>query len=215
MNDPRRLIGWLLLGLLSAVGLGGAILGISLAPKNASLDEAASNTLAAPNYSEVVTETTAQGSQSDYLVYQAPGRLGGYIQSGKKRTYVYVIGSVQYQSVSVAANASTKHLVFYQQASQPASVLDPAHNYLRYANQAKNVTKEGSTYTFVLHQKGQTGTFVYTVNGKYISSFNLTVQNASVHLVISQVGTSPPVKLPAGSKVIGLPSSGGGTGAAG
>ena len=214
MSDPRRLIGWLLLGLLSAVGLGGAILGISLAPKNATLDEAASNTLAAPNYSEVVTETTAQGSQTDYLVYQAPDRLGGYIQSGNKRTYVFVIGSVQYQSVSVAANASTKHLVFYRQASQPASVLDPAHNYLRYANQAKNVTKDGSTYTFVLHQKGQTGTFVYTVNGKYISSFSLTVQNASVHLVISQVGTSPPVKLPVGSKVVGLPSSGG-TGAAG
>jgi hypothetical protein len=215
MNEPRRLIGWLLLGLLTAVGVGGAILGIALAPDNLPLGEAATNTLAASNYTEVATERTAQGSQTDYLVYQAPDRLGGYIQSGTQRTYIYIIGSVQYQSVSVAANASTKHLVFYRQAAQPVTVDDPAHNYLRFANQAKHVTKDGSTYTFVLHQQKQTGTFVYTVNGRYISSFMLTVQNASVNLVISQVGTSPAVKLPAGSKVVGLPAAAGGTGGAG
>jgi predicted membrane-bound mannosyltransferase len=213
--ESRRLISWLLLGLLSAVGLGGAILGISLAPKNVPLDQAATNTLAAANYSEVVTENTAQGTQTDYLTYQAPDRLGGFIQSGNKRTYVYVIGSVQYQSVSVAANASTKNLVFYKQASQPASVVDPAHNYLRFASQAKNVTKNGNTYTFVLHQSGQTGNFSYTVNGSYVSSFGLTVQNASVHLVISQVGTSSPVNLPSGAKVVGAPPTSGSSGSAG
>ena len=207
MNDLRRLISWLLLGLVGVVGLGGAALGVSLAPSDVPLGQAASNTLAASNFSEVVTEVTAQGTQADGLVWHAPDRLGGSIDSGNKRTYVYVIGSVQYQSVSVAANGSTKHLVFYRQASQAASVLDPAHNYIRYASQAKNVTRDGSTYTFVLHQNGQTGTFVYTVNGSYISTFDLTVKNASVHLVISQVTTSPPVNLPAGSKVVGLPSS--------
>jgi hypothetical protein len=214
--NSRRLIPWLLLGLLTAVGLGGAILGISLAPRNVPLRQAASGTLSAPNYSEVITQTSAQGTQTDYLTYQAPDRLGGYIiQSGNKRTYVFVIGSVQYESVSASTNGSTKHLVFYQQASQPASVQDPAHNYLSYVKQAKNVTKDGSTYTFALHQKGQTGTFVYTVSGSYISSFNLSVTNASEHLVISQVGTSPPVKLPTGSTVVGAPSSSGGTGGAG
>ena len=51
------------------------------------------NTLGAANYTEVVKETTPQGKQTDYLVYQAPDRLGGYVQSGNKRTYVYVIGN--------------------------------------------------------------------------------------------------------------------------
>jgi hypothetical protein len=214
MNDPRRLISWLLLGLLTAVGVGGAILGIALAPRNVPLHEAATNTKAAANYSEVATEQTTRGSQTDYLVYQAPDRLGGYIQSGNQRTYIYIIGSVQYQSVSVKANASTQHLVFYRQAAQPVTVDDPAYNYLGFVDHATHVTQDGSTYTFVLHQGTQTGTFVYTVNGKYVSSFALTVPGASVHLVISQVGTSPPVKLPAGAKVIGIPASSG-TGAAG
>ena len=35
-------------------------------------------------------------------MYQAPDRLGGYIQSGNKRTYVYVIGKWEYQSLTMA-----------------------------------------------------------------------------------------------------------------
>ena len=68
------------------------MLGVAQSPNNVPLQEAVDNTLAAPNYSEVLTESTPQGKQTDYLVYQAPDRLGGYIQSGTKRTYVYVIG---------------------------------------------------------------------------------------------------------------------------
>ncbi len=78
------------------------------------------NTLIAPNYSEVLEERTNQGKQSDYLVFQAPDRLGGYIQSGNRRSYVYVIGSTEYQSLTVSAGTPTKKLTFYQQASQGA-----------------------------------------------------------------------------------------------
>jgi hypothetical protein len=215
MNDSRRLIGWLLLGLLGAVGLGGAILGIVLAPRNVPLDQAVTNTLGASSYSEVVTESLATGSQTDTLTYQAPDRLGGYIQNGTRRTYVVVIGSTEYQSVTAAATTPTSKLVFYKQAGQPVSSLDPAHSYLRYADQAKHVTKDGSTYTFVLHQSGQTGTFVYTVSGSSVTVFNLKVANSSVHLLISQVGSAPPVKLPAGAKVVGLPTSGSGSSSTG
>ena len=35
-----------------------------------------------------------------------------------------------------------------------------------------------------------------------MSEFTLNVATASVQLIISQVGTSPPVKLPAGAKVV-------------
>ena len=93
MSDIRRTISWLLLVLVAVVGLGGAVLGITGAPKDATLPVAASNTLAAPNYTETVTEKTPQGNQTDQLVWQAPNRLGGYIQSGNKRSYVYVLPS--------------------------------------------------------------------------------------------------------------------------
>jgi len=210
MMDLRQSIGWLLLVLLAVVGGGASVLGVSQAPKNVGLSQAMTNTLAASNYSEVVTEATAQGKQTDYLVFQSPDRLGGYVHSGNRRTYVYVLpsasGSEEYQSLTVAANASSKHIVFYRQPSESAATLDPAHNYLHYADQAKDVHQSGSSYTFHLTQGGQTGTFVFTVSGQYMSEVALTVKNASVHLVISQVGSSPPVALPAGSRVVTAPT---------
>lgn len=206
MNTGRNLISWLLLGLLTVLALGGAVLGIVQAPTNVPLQQAVTNTLGATSYSEVLTENTAQGKQTDYLVFQAPDRLGGYIQSGTKRTYVYVIGKFEYQSLTVANSASTDHLVFYRQISQGAKALDPANGYLPYAKQAKNVQKSGDTYTFTLAettaQGTQRGVFAYTVSGSYVSEFTLNVASASVQLLISQVGSSPPVELPAGAKVV-------------
>jgi hypothetical protein len=207
MKNLRGLIAWLLLALVAVVGAGAAALGVAQAPNNVPLSTAVVNTLGASNYSEVVSEATPQGTQTDYLVYQAPDNLGGYIQSGNKRTYVYVIGSKEYQSITVTASTPAKHLVFYEQPSQGAAALDPAHNYLRYAQQAKNAQQSGSTYTFSLSQGGQVGVFVFTVSGKYLSSMTLTVKTASVQLTISQVGTSPPVALPAGAKVVAAPAS--------
>ncbi len=206
----RNLIAWLLLALLVAVGAGAAVVGVNQAPTTTPLLNAVTNTLSAANYSEVLVENTQQGKQSDYLTFQAPDRLGGYIQSGNRRTYVYVIGSYQYQSLTVAAGPTPAHLVFYRQLSQGAVSLDPAHGYLPYAAQAKHPSKSGDTYSFSLTKNGQTGTFAYTVSGQYISQFTLTVPHASVNLVISDVGTSPAVKLPPGSRVVSAP-----TGAAG
>jgi hypothetical protein len=217
MSSARRLISWLLLVLVAVVGLGGAVLGITSAPKDATLPHAVANTLAASSYTQVVSEKTPTGNQVDTLVWQAPDRLGGYIQSGTKRTYVYVLpsstgGAVEYQSLSVKPGAPTTHLVFYKQASQSAALLDPAHNYLQYAKNAKHVTKSGSTYSFTLSQTTtqgatETGKFVYTVSGQYISQFDLSVAGSSVRLVISQVGSSPPVALPAGAKVVAAPTT--------
>ncbi len=207
MSGFRYWIGWLLLGVLVVVGAGAAALGVSQAPKNAPLLQAVTNTLSATNYSEVLVESTSQGKQTDNLVFQAPDRLGGYIESGNRRTYVYVIGSTEYQSLTVSSSASTRNLVFYRQASQGAAALDPAHGYLPYASQAKNPKHNGDTYSFTLTKQGQTGTFTYTVDGGYITQFTLSVPNASVRLDISAVGTSPPVALPAGARVVSAPSS--------
>ncbi len=215
MSNPRRMIAWLLLVLVAVVAGGAAALGVSQSPSNVPLNQAVDNTLAASNYSEVVTESTAQGKQTDYLVYEAPDRLGGYIQSGSHRTYVYVIGDVEYQSLTVSASAGDKHLTFYKQPSEGAATLDPAHNYLRYASQAKNPKQSGGTTTFTVAQSGQVGTFKFTVAGSYVSSVSLTVKTASVSLVISQVGTSPPVTLPAGARIVTAPTGPGAAGAAG
>ena len=156
-----------------------------------------------PNYSEVVNENAPQGTQTDRLKYQAPDRLGGYIQSGSKRTYVYVIGSTQYQSGAVPNNTLTKQLTFHQQASQGATALDPPPPTATSLMPIRQSTRHaaGDTYSFTLNQGGKTGTFSYTVNGQYVSTFTLRVSNSSVRLDISAVGTSPPVTPPTGSKI--------------
>ncbi|MGH9080588.1 MAG: hypothetical protein ACRDYE_11045 [Acidimicrobiales bacterium] len=206
MTGFRHLLAWLLLGGLVVVGAGAAVLGVAQAPNNAPLLKAVTNTLAAPNYSQVLVERASQGRQSEYLVWQAPDRLGGYIQSGNRRSYVYVIGSNQYQSLTVLAGTPTNRLTFYRQTGQGAVNFDPAHGYLPYATQVKNPTQSGSTYSFSVTKQGQTGTFTYTVSGQYVSQFTLSAPGTSIRLDISHVGTSPPVKLPAGAKVVTAPS---------
>ena len=138
------MISWLLLGMVAWWERGRRCSGSPRRPATSRLAKAVANTLGAPNYSEVLTESTPQGKQTDYLVFQAPDRLGGYVQSGTKRTYVYVIGTTEYQSLTVAAEHPHQHLVFYRQPSQGAKALDPAHNYLSYAREAKHVTQSGT-----------------------------------------------------------------------
>ncbi|MHB8497338.1 MAG: hypothetical protein ACYDES_04955, partial [Acidimicrobiales bacterium] len=124
MREPRFLTGWLLLGLVVVFGVGGAVLGVSQAPSGVPLRQAVASTLKASGYTEVVTESTPQGAQTDHLVYQAPDRLGGYVESGARRTYVYVIGPFEYQSRSVPSGAVPAHLTFFRQAGQGAKALD-------------------------------------------------------------------------------------------
>ena len=208
MSDLRRIISWLLLALVAVVGLCGATLGVALSPTTAPLSQAVTNTLAAASYSEVLSEQTPQGKETAYLTYQAPDRLGGYIESGSKRSYVYVIGGFEYQSVTVASTASTKQLTFYRQQSQGATAVDPAQMYLRLYKQGTHEAQSGSTYTFDLTQGTQTGTLTYTVSGQYVSEFSAKVPGASIQLVISQVGSAPPVALPSGAKIRGVSPQG-------
>jgi hypothetical protein len=230
MSESRHQTAWLLLGLLAVVGAGAAVLGVAQSPNDAALLPAVTNTVGntkthtsgAANYSEIFTEVASVGKQSESLVFQAPDRIGGYQQSGSKRTYVYIIGKVAYESLTVAAKASTAHLTFYRQplpTGESAKSFDPAHIYLPYARQVNpdKVQNDGSTHTFTIDKSGQTGHFVYTVSGSYVSEFTLKVEAELVALSISKVGTSPPVALPAGAKVVAAPPTGAasGTGAAG
>jgi hypothetical protein len=196
------MLGWLLLIMLVVVMGGAAALGVSQSPTNVPLAQAINNTMAASSYSEVIYETTPEGSQTDYLTYHAPNRLGGYVESGNKRTYVYVIGNEEYQSLTVSSASGDKHLTFYRETTEGTAELDPARNYFRYAALAKNATHSGGTTTFKLTQSGQTGTFTFTVSGSYVSSMSLAVKDSSVKLIISQVNSAPPVELPPGAKVV-------------
>jgi hypothetical protein len=211
MNGSRNMLAWLLVALVAAAGAGGAVIGVVQSPTNAPLVTAVTNTLSARNYTQVLVENTSRGSQTDNLVFQSPDRLGGYIQSGNRRTYVYVIGSTQYQSVTVLAGTPLSRLVFVRQPSQGAVALDPAHGYLPYATQVKHPSLSGDTYSFSLTSQGQTGLFSYTVTGDFVSQFTLTVpsQHATVRLNISDVGTSPAVHLPARARVVTAPSGSG------
>lgn len=202
MPDPRNLLGWLLLGLLGAVGAGGAILGVFQSPSTAPLSQAVTNTLNAPNYSEVFTEATPEGSETGYLTYHAPDRLGGYVESAGRRTYIYIQGVNEYQSVSVTSGTSISHLVFYRQHAESAvSSLDPAQNYLGIATKLKGLHQSGNTYSGILTRGGETGALQYTVSGQYVGRFVISAQGTSVVVTISQVGTAPPIGLPKGARV--------------
>jgi len=206
MPDARNLLGWLLVGVVGAVGAGAAILGVSQAPGSATLSQAITNTLRAPNYEEVFTESMPEGSETGYLTYQAPDRLGGYIESAGRRTYVYIVGDTQYQSVTVGRGASTAHLVFYRQHSlEPVSAVDPVQYYLRFEHLARRFSARGTTYTVTITRSGQTGILGYQVSGQYIGRVVIEApqQASSVVVTISQVGTAPPTGLPPGARVVG------------
>jgi hypothetical protein len=200
--DSRNLLGWLLLGLLSAVAAGGAVLGVTQSPNNATLKVAVANTLAAPNYSEVFTEATPEGSETGYLTYEAPDRLGGYVESGTHRTYLYIQGVNEYQSVTVTKGTSTAHLVFYRQRSDGAvSTLDPALHYLGFVGSFGKLHQSGTTYGGPVTRGGQSGIVRYTVTGQYIGRIYISSQGTSIEVTISQVGTAPPIGLPKGARV--------------
>jgi hypothetical protein len=207
MTGPRKLIGWLLLVLVGVLAAGGAVLGISQAPKQATLQTAVKNTLAAANYTSDVLENSPQGTQTQHLVYQSSGRLGGYVDSATVRVYVAVIDGVEYQSNQVALGSSTAHLTFQKQASQPAKSYDPVNEYVALAKNPKNVHQKGNTYTFTVTQQGQTASFTVTVIGQYLSSLTITASGAQLSLTVSSVNTSPAVTLPAGAKVTTAPTA--------
>jgi hypothetical protein len=215
MNGPQRFVPWLLLLLLVVLAGGGATLGVLQSPTQADLHQAVANTLAAPNYtSDSVLAQSGGATESQHLVWQAPNRLGGYVQSQGRRSYVAVIGGFEFQSSPISPTASTAHLTFVRQASQPASSYDPVRNYLALLQRATQVHQSGGTSTFVLDEQGQVLHGSVTVVGQYVDALRIAGGGASVGVTISSVGSSPPVALPSGAKISTSPA-GSGTGSAG
>ena len=204
-----KYLSFVLLGVLTLAGLGGVAVGIAQSSSATALGQAVTNTLKAPNYSEALSEKTTQGNQVADLVYQAPDRLGGTLTSAGRSTTLVIIGTTEYVSVTRAAK-STAPLTFYTQQSQGAQAVDPAHTYLAYWDcrglKPCPTTRNGSVTTVTLSQGGQTETLTYTVTGNVVSKFTASTPGGTIELLISEVGSSPPVKLPAGARVVTVPS---------
>lgn len=200
----RKYISFLLLGVLSLVGLGAATLGIVQSKSGTDLGQAVKNTLGSANYSEGLFENTPQGNQTAELVYQAPDRLGGALQSAGRRTYLVIIGSNEYISVTQSVKNTKVPTTFYRQQTTGAQAVDPAHTYLPYWNRGP-ATKTGSVTTVTLKQGGQTEKLSYTVTGNFVSNFKAVTPGGTIDLAISKVGSSPAVALPRGAKVVATP----------
>jgi hypothetical protein len=201
MSDSKNITAWLLLGLLTVAGAGFAVLGV--VQSHVPVGQAVTYTLAASNYTEDFSQSTPQGTETEHVVFQAPDSLGGFEQIGTQRTYVLIQGNRAFAVTTNGSRASAAHLVFRKANVQPAKLIDPAHRYLPYANQAMHVISNGDTHTFTVTQMGQVGAFVYLVSGWHVAQMRLAVPaaRASVRLNISKVGTSPPVGLPAGATI--------------
>jgi len=195
----RKYLAFVLLGILTLVGAGFAFLGATQSSSPAPLGRAVRSTLKAPNYTEYLVENTPQGTEHVSLVFQAPDRLGGWLITAKRKTYVYIIGNTEYVAVtrSLSAPAPT---TFYRQQSQGAVAVDPAQSFLPNYNKGTS-TRNGAVTTVTLSQGGQTETLTYTVTGNYVSDFKAAVTGSSLDLAISNVGSSPPVELPKGFKI--------------
>ena len=190
--------------MLTVLGIGGAVLGIVQSPKESGLRAAVTNTLAASNYTEDLSEVTSQANQSEHLVFEAPNRLAGYVQSGAKRQYVVIIGSVAYQTGVVSTSTPTDKLVFKKQATgEPNAAVssDPVHTDLPFVKKAKNVKQDGDVSTFTLTQQGGVELFHVTVAGQFVSDLSVTATAGRLHLAISSINGSPSVQVPTGAKV--------------
>ena len=67
----RKYLAFLLLGILTLVGAGGAAAGAVQSQSGTALSQAVKNTLGASNYTEDLVEKTPQGNQQASLVFQA------------------------------------------------------------------------------------------------------------------------------------------------
>ncbi len=217
MNESRFSYPYLLLAVLMVVGGGFALLGYATSSSAAtvSLSTAVTNTIDSGNYNEVYVQKTATASQTDTLAFQTPDKLGGFVDRGKQRIYDYILGAYAYQSQAVTPTTPTSKLIFYKQVNTtPAKRQDPVATYLPIYKQkpADKIVQNGNVFTFTLVQSGQTGNFSYTVDGKYVTKFQLTVtgqtgQSETIQLTISDFGTAPPPALPKDATIKPLPAS--------
>ena len=114
----RKYLSFVLLGVLTVVGLGAAALGVVQSKSGVALGQAVTNTLGSPNYTEDLVEHTPQGDQTATFVFQAPDRLGGWIRSSAGQIYVVVIGSTEYTSVTQPLKDTTIPKKFYTQEAR-------------------------------------------------------------------------------------------------
>jgi hypothetical protein len=209
----RKYLSFVLLGVLSLAGLVATVVGLVQSQSGTSLGQAQKITLASTNYTEHLVEKTPQGNQTASLVYQAPDRLGGWLESAGRRTYLVIIGSKEYISVTRPKSSAGKPLTFYTQQTTGARAVDPAHTYLPYWNchgaPTCPTTRSGSVTTVTLSQGGQTEKLSFTVTGNYVSKFAAATPGGTIDLQISELGTSPEVTLPKGSRVVGFPGQAG------
>jgi hypothetical protein len=199
----RKFLAFILLGVLTLVGAGGAALGAVQSSSATAIGQAVKNTLKAPNYTEDLTEKTPQGNQQAHLVFQSPDRLAGWLVSSGRKTWLFIVGSTEYVAVTGAASTSTP-TTFFTQQTQGAVAVDPAHTYVPYCTR-KPSTLSGSVTTVTLTQGGETEKLTCTVSGNYVSNFKAVTPGGTIELAISSVGSSPAVELPHGYRTTKTP----------
>jgi hypothetical protein len=202
----QKHLSFVLLAVVAVVGLGAAVLGVVQGKSGTALKQAVTNTLKAPSYTEYLVENTPQGDQTANINYHAPDRLGGSLESVGRRTYLVIIGSTEYISVTRPIKGAKGPIVFYKQETEGAQAVDPAHTYLSYYNKGKS-SRSGSVTTVTLTQGGQTERLYYTVTGNYVSNFKAVTPGGTISLAITNVGSAPKVALPKNARFATSPAA--------
>ena len=170
-SDMRKYLAFLLLGILTLVGAGRRPPSASCRRRAAQrCSQAVKNTLGASNYTEDLVEKTPQGNQTAHLVYQAPDRLGGWLLSAGRKTYLYIIGTTEYIASASRPSAPIAEDLLHpadHRAPRPSTRPTPTSRTTTRAS-----PRAGSVTTVTLTQGSQTETLTYTVTGNYVSAFN-------------------------------------------
>ena len=147
MSDSRQMITWLLLVLVAVVGGGAAVLGVVAGPEQR---PAVAGRRQHPGGLQLLRgrhrDRRRRASRPTISSTRPPTGWAATSRAGTSAPTSTSSGPSSTRASPCRPPPPTKHLIFYQQPSQGAATLDPAHNYLQYANQAKNVKQSGATY---------------------------------------------------------------------
>ena len=186
----RKYLAFLLLGILTLVGAGGAAVGAVQSQSGTALSQAVKNTLGATNYTEDLVEKTPQGNQSAHLVYQAPDRLGGWLLSGRSQDLpLHHRDHRVHRGQPVGLRPDADDLLHAADHRRPGG-RPGAHVPARTTTRASPPGTDRSPRSSST-QGSQKETLTYTVTGNYVSDVQRRPRRAARSTSASRTSTRP------------------------
>ena len=186
----RKYLAFVLLGILTVVGVGAAALGVGPERRaRPSLEPGGDQYPQGPELHRVPGGEDAAGRpDGEPSLSRPPTASAAGLQSVGRQTYLFIIGSTEYISVTQPAKGAKGPTVFYTAGDHRGPGRGPGPHLPPYYDKGTS-TRSGSVTTVTLTQGGQTEKLTYTVTGNYVSNFKAATPGGTINLAISDVGS--------------------------